>query len=148
MTKASFVYVTYIRSTPRKVWDALTDSELTKQYWVHSNISDWAVGSPWQHKRVSDGLVQIVGKVIETAPPKRLVVSWSEPADADKPGKVSRVEYDIEPYKDDSVKLTVSHTELEPGSGMERGISHGWPLVLSALKSFLETGKPISLSKD
>ncbi|MDI1343135.1 MAG: SRPBCC family protein [Pseudolabrys sp.] len=145
MTKASFVYVTYIRSTPQKVWDALTDGEITRQYWGHRNLSDWKSGSAWEHKRLSDGGADIVGKVLETAPPKRLVISWADPASATQPEKVSRVEFNIEPYKDDSVKLTVSHTELEPGSGMERGISKGWPAVLSALKSFLETGKATPL---
>lgn len=145
MTKASFVYVTYIRSTPPKVWQALTDSELTKQYWGHRNLSDWSAGSAWEHVRNSDGIACIVGTVIESAPPKRLVVSWASPDEAGQPNKVSRVAYDIEAYKDDSVRLTVTHTELEPGSGMERGISAGWPLVLSALKSFLETGKALPL---
>ena len=145
MSKASFVYVTYIRSTPPKVWQALTDSELTKQYWGHRNVSDWSVGSAWEHKRNSTDATDIVGKVIESAPPKRLVISWADPGEAKQPDKVSRVAYDIEPYKDDSVRLTVTHTELEPGSGMERGISAGWPLVLSALKSFLETGKALPL---
>jgi uncharacterized protein YndB with AHSA1/START domain len=145
MSKASFVYVTYIRSTPPKVWQALTDSELTKQYWGHRNVSDWSVGSGWEHKRNSTDATDIVGTVIESAPPKRLVISWADPGEAKQPNKVSRVAYDIEPYKDDSVRLTVTHTELEPGSGMERGISAGWPLVLSALKSFLETGKALPL---
>jgi uncharacterized protein YndB with AHSA1/START domain len=145
MSKASFVYITYIRATPEKVWQALTDGEVTRQYWGHRNLSDWKTGSSWQHQRVSDGGANIVGHVIETSPPKRLVVSWADPAHAEDPAKVSRVTYEIEPYKDDSVKLTVSHTELEPGSGMERGISKGWPVVLSALKSFLETGKATPL---
>lgn len=148
MSKASFVYVTYIRATPEKVWQALTDGEITRQYWGHRNVSDWKVGSAWEHKRLSDSGADIVGSVIETSPPRRLVVSWASPADAKQPGKVSRVEYDIESHKDDTVNLTVSHTELEPGSGMERGITAGWPVVLSALKSFLETGKGIPLSKE
>jgi uncharacterized protein YndB with AHSA1/START domain len=146
MSKASFVYVTYIRSTPEKVFQALTDGEVTGQYWGHRNVSDWKPGSSWQHRQLSDDKAVIVGKVIETSPPKRLVVSWADPAEAEQPAKVSRVTYEIEPYKEDSVKLTVSHTELEPGSGMERGISKGWPLVLSALKSFLETGKATLIS--
>lgn len=145
MSKASFVYVTYIRATPEKVFQALTDGEVTRQYWGHRNLSDWKTGSSWQHQRLSDGGADIVGQVIETSPPKRLVISWADPDHAADPAKVSRVTFEIEPYKDDSVKLIVSHTELEPGSGMERGISRGWPVVLSALKSFLETGKATPL---
>jgi len=84
--------------------------------------------------------VDIVGTVIENDRPRRLVISWASPDDSANPEKTSRVVFDIEPYKDDAVKLTVTHSELEPDSGMLRGISAGWPLVLSALKSFLETG--------
>ena len=141
MSKPSFVYVTYIRATPEKVFDAITDRELTAQYWGHRNVSDWKAGSTWEHQRI-DGSdkVDIVGKVIENDRPRRLVISWASPDDAGNPEKTSRVTFDIEPYKGDAVKLTVTHSELEPDSGMLRGISAGWPLVLSALKSFLETG--------
>ena len=78
--------------------------------------------------------------MIENDRPRRLVISWASPDDSANPEKTSRVTFDVEPYKDDAVKLTVTHSELEPNSGMLRGISAGWPLVLSALKSFLETG--------
>jgi len=141
MSKPSFVYVTYIRATPEKVFDAITDGELTAQYWGHRNASDWKAGSTWEHQRIDDSdKVDIVGKVIENDRPQRLVISWASPDDAGNPEKTSRVTFDIEPYKGDAVKLTVTHSELEPDSGMLRGISAGWPLVLSALKSFLETG--------
>jgi uncharacterized protein YndB with AHSA1/START domain len=142
MSKPSYVYVTYIRSTPEKVWQALTDREISGQYWgCHSNVSTWAVGSKWEHQRTdAQRTVDIVGEVIESVPPKRLVFSWAAPSDATRPEKVSCVTFDIEVYKDDGVRLTVTHDRLEPGSKMERDISGGWPLVLSSLKSFLETG--------
>ena len=60
MTKPQFVYVTYIMTTPEKVWNALTDAELTRQYWIHSNVSDWKVGSRWSHQR-PDGTADVVG---------------------------------------------------------------------------------------
>jgi uncharacterized protein YndB with AHSA1/START domain len=146
MNKSRFVYVTYIAAGPEKVWNALLDGEMTRQYWGHLNVSDWKVGSGWQHQR-ADGSnkVDLVGKVLESSAPRRLVISWATPGEADKPEKVSRVTFDIESYKREHARLTVTHDELEPGSGMERDISGGWPLVLSNLKSFLETGKAMPL---
>jgi len=143
MSKPSFVYVIYIRATAEKVWDGITDPAMAAQYWgCHRNVSDWKVGSKWEHERTDQpGVIDIVGKVIESDRPRRLVMTWADPANASDPEKVSRVTIDVEPHKDDSVKLTVTHSELEPNSDMLRGISKGWPVVLSALKSFLETGK-------
>jgi uncharacterized protein YndB with AHSA1/START domain len=146
MNKPSFVYVTYIRSTPANVWRALTDPEITQHYWNHRNLSDWSVGSAWDHQRC-DGSKKsdVTGTVVESTPAKRLVVTWASPSDAADAQHVSRVTFDIEPYKNDSVRLTVTHDHLQPGSAMERGITQGWPLVLSALKSWLETGKALPL---
>jgi uncharacterized protein YndB with AHSA1/START domain len=146
MNKSRFVYVTYIAAAPEKVWHALLEGEATKQYWGHLNVSDWKVGSAWKHQR-TDGTnkVDLVGKVLESSAPRRLVISWALPSEAENPEKVSRVTFDIESYKAKHAKLTVTHDELEPGSGMERDISGGWPLVLSNLKSFLETGKAMPL---
>lgn len=146
MSKASFVYVTYIRTTPEKVWQAVTDRELSGRYWGHSNVSDWAIGSRWEHQRIdAQRTADIVGTVIESVPPRRLVISWAFPSEASQPEKVSRVTFDIDVHKGDSVRLTVTHDRLESGSKMERGITEGWPLVLSALKSFLETGRGLPL---
>jgi uncharacterized protein YndB with AHSA1/START domain len=139
MTKPQFVYVTYILTTPEKVWAALTDAELTRQYWVHSNVSDWKVGSPWSHQR-PDGTADVVGEVLESDPPRRLVTSWSPASKADDPTRRSRVTYEIE-RTGEKVRLTVSHTELTE-EGL-RDISRGWPAVLSNLKTLLETGKTI-----
>ncbi|MCK9915832.1 SRPBCC family protein [Microbacteriaceae bacterium K1510] len=143
MSKTSFVYVTYIRATPEKLWEALTDGKITAQYWAHRNVSDWRAGSSWQHVR-SDaaGTVDLVGRVIESEPPKRLVITWATPT---QPNDISRVTFEIERHREDTLRLTVTHTDLEPGSTMERGISAGWPLVLSSLKSFLETGQSVPL---
>lgn len=141
MPKPSFVYVTYIASTPEKVWNALIDSELTHKYWSgHRNASDWRVGSTWQHENYHDPSdVDIVGKVLASDPPRRLVISWSDPDDHGDPEKTSRVTFEIGEYEG-SVRLKVLHEELEPDSSMLRGISSGWPLVLASLKSILETG--------
>jgi len=143
VNKAKFVYVVYIATTPEKVWQALVDGEVTHLYWGHQNVSDWKVGSRWQHQSVdADHDVKIVGRVLESAPPRRLALSWARPDDAANESKHSRVLFEIEPVND-MVKLTVSHTELEDGSDMQHGITEGWPRVLSSLKSYLETGKAL-----
>jgi uncharacterized protein YndB with AHSA1/START domain len=144
MSRPSFIYVTYIDSTPERVWQALTDPAFTRKYWVnHRNASDWQVGSEWRHEDYDDAsLVDIVGHVVESSPPRHLVLTWASPKDAKDPDKVSRVTFDIETYGD-GVRLTVTHAELEPDSGMLQGISAGWPLVLSSLKTLLETGEPL-----
>src|SRR5207237_9674516 len=80
MDKTKFVYVTYIRTTPEKVFEALTKGELTRQYWMHDNVSDWKVGSAWKHVDKASAQVRIVGEVLESAPPRRLVISWASPA--------------------------------------------------------------------
>ncbi|MGZ5252531.1 MAG: SRPBCC domain-containing protein, partial [Caldimonas sp.] len=82
-------------------------------------------------------------KVIESAPPRRLVFSWARPADAESDAKHSRVAFDIEPYGDKLVRLTVTHDDLERDPDMLTSISGGWPKVLSNLKTFLETGRAL-----
>ena len=147
MTKevTSFVYVTYIASTPEKVFEAISNPEITRRYWGHENVSDWKPGSTWEHIRANDErTVNTVGKVIEFSPPNRLVISWASPARADNPESHSRVTFEIEEYED-MVRLTVAHDELEADSDMAKGISKGWPVVLSSLKSYLETGSGLDV---
>jgi uncharacterized protein YndB with AHSA1/START domain len=80
--------------------------------------------------------------VIESAPPRRLVLTWADPADEADVTRHSRVTFEIEPVRD-VVRLTVTHDHLEPGSETHRKIMEGWPKVLSSLKSLLETGRPL-----
>jgi len=142
---ASFVYVTYIVSTPEKVFEAITRPEIARRYWGHENVSDWKPGSKWEHVRANDErAVQLVGEVVEVSPPRRLVITWASPSQAADPAAHSRVTFDIEPYED-MVRLTVTHDELEAGSGMDTGIRKGWPIVLSSLKSLLETGRGLDV---
>ena len=141
----SFVYVTYIQSTPDKVFQAITRPELARRYWGHENVSDWQPGSRWEHIRANDErTVELVGKVVEVSPPKRLVMTWTNASQEADPDSYSRVTFDIEEY-DDMVRLTVAHDDLLAGGGMAKGISKGWPIVLSSLKSFLETGRALDI---
>ena len=88
--------------------------------------------------------VELVGKVIEVSPPTRLVITWANASQASDPASYSRVTFEIEEY-DNMVRLTVTHDELEAGSGMAIGISKGWPVVLASLKSLLETGQGLDV---
>jgi uncharacterized protein YndB with AHSA1/START domain/DNA-binding transcriptional ArsR family regulator len=136
--KPNFVYVTYIESTPERVWHALTDADLTAEYWGHSNVSDWQPGSTWEHRRTDgSGVADGIGRVLEATPPTKLVITFEEPATfpADDP---STVTFLIEPYQD-IVRLTVTHANLA-GENELQLISAGWPAVLANLKSKLETG--------
>jgi uncharacterized protein YndB with AHSA1/START domain len=149
MDKPAYVYVTYIKAPADKVWQALTDGEVTRKYWFHHrNASDWKVGSAWRHEEYDDpSIVDIVGKVVENDRPNRLVVSWASPKEALDPAKYSRVTYDI--VEDRGVtRLTVTHDQLEAGSSMERGITSGWPMVLANLKTYLETGEALPPMKE
>ncbi len=152
MKKPSFVYVTYIATTPEKVWRALIDTDVMRQYWAdptdddpaHENVSDWKVGSQWEHRRVDDTrTVDIVGTVVENIPPRRLVITWARPQDTGDNSKHSRVTFDIEPHGGGLIRLTVTHEDLERDPKMLEGISNGWPKVLSNLKTLLETGRAL-----
>lgn len=141
----TFIYVTYIVSTPEKVFEAIIKPEVTRRYWGHDNVSDWRPGSRWQHVRDNEQrTVNLVGEVIENTPPSRLVISWASQSEEQDPEAYSRVAFDIEPY-DDMVRLTVTHEDLVVGSGMANGVTKGWPLVLSSMKSYLETGRGLDV---
>ena len=139
MNNEKFVYVTYIATTPEKVWQALMDGELTRQFWKSEITSDWKPGSVWQHiKDDGKGTIEHVGEVLECVPNSRLALTWVGPANAADKTKYSTVAIDIE-ESGNKVRLTITHTELSVE--VLRGISFGWPLVLSNLKTLLETGK-------
>ena len=140
--RPSYVYVTYIESSPERVWEALTDPDLTAQYWGHSNVSDWQVGSTWEHRRVDgSGIADVTGTVLDSVPPGRLTMTFEAPGEAPPggpPGGPSRVTFDIEPYHE-IVRLTVTHENLADGDAA-KVVSAGWPAVCANLKSLLETG--------
>jgi len=159
MQKPSFVYTTYIHTTPERLYQALTDPAFTKRYWDVSFDTDWAVGSAmvWDnHGAIIDDPDQVV---LEADPGRRLSYTWhtftpelatvidlsdellatfaAEPR--------SKVTFDIEPAGD-AVKLTVVHDDFEPGSQVAESVSGGWPIVIAKLKTLLETGETLSIA--
>ena len=147
-SKPAYVYVTYIATTPEKAFQALIDVDLMREWWVDPaagcarvNVSDWKPGSRWAHQRVDGSeIIDIVGKVVENTPPRRLVFTWARPSEEAEASRHSRVTFEIEPYGKALVRLMVIHEDLESDPQMLEGISGGWPKVLSNLKTFLETG--------
>lgn len=147
MTKSAFVYVIYIRTTPENLWHALTDVEFIKQYHMGYTIeSDWKVGSPWRTTS-SDGSLSDSGEIIESVLQKRLVIHWrNERYPEFKAEGYSRCVYEIEPMGT-SVKFTITHSIERPDSKFIAAVSGAWPLLVSNLKSLLETGKVAFVDK-
>jgi len=148
MNTTEFVYVTYINTTPEKLWGALLDNEMIKQYWGnHKNVSDWQVGSNWLHQDYDTGTTDTERKVVEVDEPRRLVLTWAGARDELLSEKPSRVTFKIEPFLD-VARLTLTHDKLEEGSNMLKGVTEGWPKVVSSLKTLLETGQAIEFTAD
>jgi uncharacterized protein YndB with AHSA1/START domain len=145
MSKPEFVYVIYIQATPQKIWDALRDPEMTREFWGRRrNRSDWEVGSAWHHENYDEANdVAVTGTVVESDPPRRLVLTWTQPGNTNKE-LISRVSFDIAEFMG-SARLTVTHSELTAET--LRDISAGWPAVLSSLKSLLETGASLPMTR-
>ena len=147
MRKPEFVYVTYIETTPEKLWDALTSSEFTRRYWWDTSVvSDWKIGSPFA--LVVNGNTTDVGEVLEAERPRRLSYTFrhilNEAARNEPP---SRVTFVLEQHGR-LVKLTLTHEDFADDSVILDGISKGWPAILSSLKSMLETGEALLIPFD
>jgi len=140
MARSTFVYVTYIRTTPDKLWSALTDDvEFMKQYWFGNHCeSQWIAGSSWK-MWYPDGRLTDSGEIVEAEPPRRLVIRWQHQLKPElKAEGESRCTIELEPFGT-AVKLSITHTiEREPSKLIE-AVSGGWPKVISNLKSLLET---------
>jgi len=143
MANSRFVYVTYIRTTREKLWRALIDPEFTRQYWVGTwQESEWKLGASWK-MMIPDGRVADSGEVVEIDPPRRLVLKWrNEFMPEVRAEGYARLTYELE-KQEDSVKLTVITEMDKPESIFIQKVSNGWPLVLSSLKSLLETGESL-----
>jgi uncharacterized protein YndB with AHSA1/START domain len=144
MARSTFVYVTYIRTTPEKLWSALTDDgTFMKQYWFGTHCeSEWTAGSSWKHVS-RDGVILDAGEIVEADPPRRLVIRWRNQNKPElKAEGESRCTMELEP-SGAAVKLSITHTiEREP-SQFILAVSGGWPKVISNLKSLLETGSTV-----
>jgi uncharacterized protein YndB with AHSA1/START domain len=147
MSESRFVYVTYIRTTPAKLWQALRDPEFTKQYWVQTwQECEWIKGATWK-LMLPDGRVGDAGQVLEIVPERRLVLSWrNEFIPEMRDEGYSRMTYEIEP-QGDMVKFTVIHEIDRPDSKLIDAVSSGWPLNISSLKSLLETGESLEATR-
>ena len=148
MASSKFVYVTYIRTTPEKLWRALIEPEFTRQFWAGTHqVSDWKVGSDWKIM-IPDGRLGDSGKVIEFEPPTRLVLSWRNEFKSElKTEGHSKATYELEPAGS-AVKLTLTHEIGVPNSKLIKGVSQGWPHILASLKSLLETGESLVESRE
>jgi uncharacterized protein YndB with AHSA1/START domain len=137
---STYVYVTYIRTTPEKLWDALLKPEFTRKYWFGvSSESEWKKGASWR-LMFPDGRVGDSGEVLEIEKPKRLVLKWRHELMPElREEGYSRCVMEIEP-EDETVKLTITHEIDKPNAKFIDAVSGGWPKILSSLKSLLETG--------
>ena len=147
-TGEQFVYTIYIRTTPEKLFAALTQPEFTAAYWGGvTHDTNWQVGSPWSLK-LADGRVADSGEIVEYDPPRRLVLAWRHQLSPELNAEgVSRCTIELEPFGD-AVKLTVVHSLDKHESRFLQAVSTGWPAILSGLKSLLETGESITLPRN
>jgi len=143
MARSTFVYVTYIRTTPEKLWAALTDAEFMKQYWFGTYCeSQWTPGSSWTHA-AGDGQILDAGEIVEADPPRRLVIRWQNRTKAELEAEgASLCTVEIE-SSGTAVKLSIIHTIERDPSKFIVAVSGGWPKVIANLKSVLETGSVV-----
>jgi uncharacterized protein YndB with AHSA1/START domain len=144
MTTQDTVYVIYILTTPDKLWTALTDGETSRKYFFGRRVeSDWKVGSPfkmWQQ----DGTLDVSGKVLEADPPRKLSVTWRvEWIEELRHLPESIVTYQLDRLGE-VVRLTMTEAHPEPiEERFLEGGRRGWPVILSNLKTLMETGRPL-----
>jgi uncharacterized protein YndB with AHSA1/START domain/DNA-binding transcriptional ArsR family regulator len=152
MPKPEFVYRTYINTTPERLWQALTDPAFTRRYWGVEFDSDWSAGSTMTMVHQGVTIADPAQVVLESDPYRRLAYTWHTftPEWAEANGfsdellaqiaseRRSKVTFDIEDLGR-LVKLTVVHDDFDPGSVVLESVSEGWPMILSSLKTLLET---------
>lgn len=144
MAESEFVYVTYIRTTPEKLWQALTEPEFTRKFWANTvQECEWTQGATWKIV-VPDGRAADTGEVVEIDRPKKLVLTWQNHLFPEMEAEgFSRMTYALE-AKDGVVKLTLTHTMEKKDSKTIKAVSNGWPHLLASLKSLLETGESLA----
>ena len=138
------VFQVYIRATPERLWQAITDPAMTQIYYFNSMIeSDFKVGSSLQYKQ-PDGSLDIDGEVLESDPPRKLVHSFSSKWEAndDPPSTVS---WEITPMGSETCLLSVVHAGFASENATYNGTKDGWPIILSGLKTLVETGEQLKI---
>lgn len=147
MAKSQFTYVTYIRTTPAKLWKALLDPEFTRQWWCETyHDCNWKPGSSWK-LMIPDGRVADGGEVIEIVPEKKLVLKWRNEFQPELRAEgYSRMSCELE-QMGETIKLSILHEIDVADSKLIQGVSGGWPILLSSLKSLLETGEALEETK-
>jgi uncharacterized protein YndB with AHSA1/START domain len=147
MADSKFLYITYIRTSPEKLWQALIDPEYTRRYWAETwQDCAWKQGSSWR-LMIPDGRVGDSGEVLEIDPPRRLVLSWRNEFKPELRAEGhSRMTYELEP-QGDAVKLTIIHEMGRPDSKLIEAVSSGWPGIVASLKSLLETGESLEFTR-
>ena len=146
--QSSFVYVTFIRTTPERLWSALTSADFMKEYWLGCHVkTEWKVGAQWQ-LIYPDGRITDTGEIVELEPQKRLVLKWQNEFKPElRQEGASRLTYLLEP-EGDMVRLTVHHEIDRPQSRLIEAVSGGWPLILASLKSLIETGESLAATRE
>ena len=135
------VYEVYLRAKPEEVWRAITDSELTKQYYYDNTVeSDWTPGSPIVYRN-PDGTEAITGEIVEADAPRRLVHTFFFPGTNESP---SRCTWTIEP-RGEATLLILTHDDFDGETDTFKSVAHGWVPVLSGLKTLVETGRPLRI---
>lgn len=137
------VYEVFIRTTPERLWQAITDGELTQKYFYNYRVeSTWQSGASYVYRN-AQGKVDVSGEVLESDPPRRLVTtfnaSWTPEVVGSSP---STVTWEITPVGE-ACKLTLVHDNIDPEIFAAGGMNDGWLQIVSSLKSFLETGQPL-----
>jgi uncharacterized protein YndB with AHSA1/START domain len=140
MSGTKFVYVTYIRTTPEKLWEALTNPEFTRQYWFGvTQECEWKKGASWTLRMPEIGVAD-TGEVLEIERPRKIVLKWRNEFRPElKAVGYTQCTFEIE-AADEVTKLTVIHEAPAGGEAMIEAVSQGWPMILSSLKTLLETG--------
>jgi len=143
MERPRHVFQVYIRTQPDRLWQAITDPEFTQRFFFQTRLQvELRPGAELQYWN-RDGKLAVEGHVLEVEPPRRLVTTWAfrhQPEMADDPP--SRVTWEIEPL-DEMCRLTLTHDDFLSETATFKSVGQGWPLVLSSLKSLLETGEPL-----
>jgi uncharacterized protein YndB with AHSA1/START domain len=147
MADSRFVYVTYIRTTREKLWQALIDPEFTRRYWSEVwQDCTWEKGASWK-LMIPDGRVGDSGEVLEIEPQRKLVLSWRNEFKPElREEGYTQLTYLLEDHSD-GVKFTVIHQSGKDNAKMIEAVSNGWPLILSSLKSLLETGESLESTR-